>query len=94
MPGTAGGPDGRAGSELMRRSVASVFLVCLMFECIKATASVREGKEVKVAYVIRREPETENVINPKRKKGVSNQRMFPVRDGRTSSENPSMRADV
>ena len=51
----------------MRRSVASVLLVCLIFECVKVTASVRGGKEKKIAYVVRWEPELENVIDPKKK---------------------------
>ena len=66
VPGTAGGPVGRAGSELKRRNVASVFLVCLMFK-LREGESVSEGRKgggKKSAYVVRREPEAENVINP------------------------------
>jgi hypothetical protein len=73
VPGTAGGPVGRAGSDFMRRSVASVLLVCLIFEGVKVSASVRGRKEEKIAYVVRWEPELENVINPKRKKEMVDQ---------------------
>lgn len=51
----------------MRRSVASVLLVYLIFEWVEVTASVRGGKEKKIAYVVRWEPELENVIDPKKK---------------------------
>lgn len=62
---------------------------------MKATASVRDGKEEKkVAYVVRREPEVENVINPKRKKLVNQRSSLFEIAGHTSSENPSMHADV
>jgi hypothetical protein len=44
---------------------------------MKAT-SARDGKGEKVAYVVRWEPELENVINPKRKKGTVNSRMLPL----------------
>jgi len=50
------------------RSVASVLFVWLVFGCAKVTASVREVKEGRVAYVVRWEPELENIINPKRKR--------------------------
>ena len=57
--------------------------------------SVRDGKVggKKVAYVVRREPEAENIINPGWKKKAVNQRitLFEI-DGHTSSENPTMRA--
>jgi hypothetical protein len=75
----------------MRRSVASVFLVCLMFKCVKAT-SARDGKGEKVAYVVRWEPELENVINPKRNKGTVNQRVSPVCDRWTHQPGESMDA--
>jgi len=64
---------------------------------MKLTASVRGGKEEKIAYVVRWEPELENEIDPKRKKGMVVQRMFPVLfeiDGQTSRANPSKSADV
>ena len=67
VPEIAGGPVGRAGSDFMRRSVASVLLVCLIFEWVEVTVSVRGGKEKKIAYVVRWEPELENVIDPKKK---------------------------
>ena len=58
---------------------------------------MRSGKEQKIAYVIRWEPELENVINPKRKEGMVDQKMFPNLfeiDRHTSRANPSKRADV
>jgi hypothetical protein len=46
---------------------------------VKTTASVKDGKVggKKFAYVVRREPEVEKVINPKRKKIEVNQKNVP-----------------
>lgn len=68
-----------------------------MFKWVRATLA-RNGKGERVAYVVRWEPELQNVINPKRKKGEVDQRMllvlFEMINGHTSWANPLMRADV